>query len=204
MSSWCVAALQELTAARAELQALQQQLAAADAAAAAHAAELAAAHEAASTAQASAAASAAAAAAAGGAAGGEVDAVSSALEVAGLRAELALLSEQLQRLSEEHAAVAAERDSLLQQVRCRNQVDLGILSQPRWCRGEFQLTHIAIRIDARVHGGQYVWLAQSLMCKCSACMMACSTHMNSRTMFLLVPQLLIVYLSLLRAARYLQ
>jgi hypothetical protein len=48
--------------------------------------------------------------------------VSSVLEVSGLRAELAQLSEQQQRLSEEYAAVAAERDSLLQQVRCSSQL----------------------------------------------------------------------------------
>jgi hypothetical protein len=48
--------------------------------------------------------------------------VSSALEVSGLCAELAQLSAQQQRLSEEYAAVAAERDSLLQQVRCRGQL----------------------------------------------------------------------------------
>jgi hypothetical protein len=69
-----------------------------------------------------------------------VNAVSAAVDVAGLRAELAQLSEQLQRLSEEHAAVAAERDSLLQQVRgserltCRTALQLHDCCDGSTCR----------------------------------------------------------------------
>jgi hypothetical protein len=95
--------LQELSAAQGELQALQQQLAAANEAAATQAAELIAAREAAAAAQAAAAAGAAAVGARSSAVSGGV--------------ELSQLQQQLQQLSEQHAAVVIERDSLLQQVR---------------------------------------------------------------------------------------